>query len=97
MSLFKIFLIAEGVMSLLAFIFYAVDKKLSKNENNGRIPEIVLLSLTTFFGAPGAFAGMYVLRHKTSFSTKFHFGITCILSLVVQAGLGVWIFIKGGF
>ncbi len=97
MTLFKLFLIVEGIMSLITFMCFALDKKLSKKEQNGRIPEIVLLSLTTFFGSIGAFLGMYVLRHKTSFSTKFHFALTTFLSLAVQIGAGVWFFVEGGF
>ena len=53
------------------------------------MPEIVLLTLTTFGGAVGAMIGMYVLRHKTNPVTKFHFAVTAWLSLAVQAALGV--------
>ena len=96
MNLFIIFLIVEGVLSLVTLLVFAADKKLSGKESNGRIPEIVLLSLTTFFGAPGALIGMYVLRHKTNFVTKFHFAITVWLALAVQIGIGVLLFIKRG-
>ena len=70
------YLSAEAVMSIVTFIMFALDKKKSAGEDKGRIPEIVLLSLAAFCGAPGAFIGMYVLRHKTNFKTKFHFAIT---------------------
>ena len=96
MNLFIIFLIVAGVMSLLTLAVFALDKKLSGKESNGRIPEIVLLSLTTFFGAPGALIGMYVLRHKTNFATKFHFAVTLWLALALQAAIGVLLFIKRG-
>lgn len=76
-------------MSIVTLIFFIKDKKSSKNEGNGRIPEIVLLSLASFGGAPGAMIGMYVLRHKTNPITKFHFTITVWLALIVQILVGV--------
>ncbi len=78
-----------AVMSLITLICFAVDKKNSSKEGRGRMPEIVLLTLTTFGGAVGAMIGMYVLRHKTNPVTKFHFAVTAWLSLAVQAALGV--------
>ena len=78
-----------AVMSLITLICFVVDKKNSSKEGRGRMPEIVLLTLTTFGGAVGAMIGMYVLRHKTNPVTKFHFAVTAWLSLAVQAALGV--------
>ena len=78
-----------AVVSLITLICFAVDKKNSSKEGRGRMPEIVLLTLTTFGGAVGAMIGMYVLRHKTNPVTKFHFAVTAWLSLAVQAALGV--------
>ena len=78
-----------AVMSLITLICFAVDKKNASKEGQGRMPEIVLLTLTTFGGAVGAMIGMYVLRHKTNPVTKFHFAVTAWLSLAVQAALGV--------
>lgn len=82
------------VMSLITLIAFARDKKSSSNENNGRTPEIVLLSLITFGGALGGLVGMYALRHKTNPVTKFHFAVTEWLSLVVQVALAV-VFVIG--
>lgn len=87
-----IYLIVIAVMSLITLITFAVDKKQSGNESNGRIPEIVLLSLASMGGSVGALIGMYVLRHKTNFTTKFHFAITAWLSLAVQAALLIILF-----
>ena len=84
-----VYLIILGVMSIITLAAYAIDKKNSSNEANGRTPEIVLLSLTTFGGAIGALVGIYVLRHKSNFVTKFHFGITVWLSAIVQAAIAV--------
>ncbi len=77
------------VMSIITLAFFAVDKKNSSREGKGRVPEIVLLSLCSFGGAPGALVGMYVLRHKTNPVTKFHFFVTLWLSLAMQAALAV--------
>ena len=84
-----IYLIILGVMSVITLAAYAIDKKNSSRESNGRTPEIVLLSLATFGGAVGALIGIYVLRHKSNFVTKFHFGITVWLSAIVQAAIAV--------
>ena len=84
-----VYLIILGVMSVITLAAYAIDKKNSSRESNGRTPEIVLLSLTTFGGAIGALVGIYVLRHKSNFVTKFHFGITVWLSAIVQAAIAV--------
>ncbi len=77
------------VMSIITLAFFAVDKKNSSREGKGRVPEIVLLSLCSFGGSPGALVGMYVLRHKTNPVTKFHFFVTLWLSLAMQAALAV--------
>ncbi len=86
LPIYLILLVAVSAVTLLA---YAVDKKNSANEANARMPEMVLLSLTTFGGAIGALIGIYVLRHKSNFVTKFHFGITVWLSAIVQAAIAV--------
>lgn len=87
MNTIQFYLVMIGICSFINLILFAVDKKLSANEANARIPEIVLLSMTAFGGAPGAAIGMYVIRHKTNFVTKFHFAITVWLSLICQAAL----------
>ncbi len=83
------YLIILGVMSVITLLAYAIDKKNSSKESNGRTPEIILLSLTTFGGALGALIGIYVLRHKSNFVTKFHFGITVWLSAIVQTAIAL--------
>ncbi len=89
-----VYLILIAVVSVITLLAFAIDKKNSANEANARTPEIVLLSLTTFGGAIGALVGMYVLRHKSNFVTKFHFGITVWLSVIVQAAIAGLLILK---
>ena len=89
----KIYLILLAAMSIITFFVFAVDKIRSKKETNTRTPEIVLLSLFTFGGAVGGLGGMYLLRHKTNFATKFHFGITVWPAFLVQAALAVMLLV----
>ena len=77
----------------VTFITFAVDKVRSRHEANARTPEIVLLSLMTFGGAAGGLMGMYLLRHKTHFATKFHFAVTVWLAFLVQLALAVMVLV----
>ncbi len=52
--------------SLVAFVFYGLDKSLAK-VNTRRIPEVVLHLLALMGGFAGALLGMLVFRHKTNF------------------------------
>ena len=87
----KTYLITIGVVSLITFICFAVDKARSKNESKSRIPEVILLSMIGFGGAFGGLLGMYALRHKTIFKTKFHFIMSLWAALFVQAAIVVYI------
>ena len=87
----KTYLITVGIVSLITFIAFAVDKAKSKKESNSRIPEAVLLSLIDFGGAVGGILGMYTLRHKTIFKTKFHFIISVWLALFAQAAIAIYL------
>ena len=89
MSMLKVYLIYTAAMSLIALILFATDKLLSKNENNIRLPEELLLTPACFGGSVGALFGIYVVRHKTKFKTKFHFIIGTWISFAVQAAIGV--------
>ncbi|MBQ3078877.1 MAG: DUF1294 domain-containing protein [Clostridia bacterium] len=80
----------EAVMSLCTFIAYAHDKRQAK-KGGWRIPEKTLLLLSFLFGAPGAIAAMYLLRHKT---LKKKFTLTVPLFLIMQVALLVWLFVK---
>lgn len=52
--------------SVVAFVFYGVDKGLAK-ANTKRVPEVVLHLLALFGGFAGALLGMLVFRHKSNF------------------------------
>lgn len=55
---------AMVLMSVVAFCAMGVDKRRAQ-QNAWRIPERTLLLMATLLGAPGAYAGMMVFRHKT--------------------------------
>ncbi len=87
----RIYLYVTGIMSLLTFLIFGIDKLLSKKESNPRIPEVVLLGFSAFGGALGGILGRYLFRHKTVFRTKFHFSIGVWFSFIVQAAILVYI------
>ncbi len=76
-----------AVMSLIAFIAYAADKKKAK-QGAWRIPEKVLLLLGFLGGSIGALLAMKNLRHKTK---HWYFWAVNWAGLVWQAGVLVWL------
>jgi uncharacterized membrane protein YsdA (DUF1294 family) len=71
------------------FLLYAWDK-VSAQRGWRRVPEQRLLMAAFFFGAPGALAAVYLLRHKTR---KPRFSIGLWVTLAGQIGLlalGTW-------
>ncbi len=78
-----------AVMSLLAIILYASDKKKAK-AGAWRTPESVLLGFGFFGGAIGALIAMKTFRHKTK---HWYFWVVNILGLLWQIALPVAIFI----
>ena len=87
----KYYLIVTAIISVITVILFAKDKITSMRERGRRIPESVLLSFISLGGALGGIVGMYVFRHKTSFSEKFQFGIGVWTSLLVQIALGIFL------
>lgn len=77
------------VMSVVAFFFYAADKKKAK-KGKWRIKESVLLGLGIFGGAIGALAGMNCFRHKTK---HWYFWAVNVVALIVHVALGIVIYI----
>ncbi|MFL1467616.1 DUF1294 domain-containing protein [Marinobacter sp. HN1S83] len=82
--------VAYGVMSLITFLMYAVDKGAAERGNR-RVPEGRLHLFELLCGWPGALVGQQFFRHKTrktSFQVAFWFYV--ILNLAVLAWLLVW-------
>ena len=80
-----------AIMSVIAFILYALDKEKAKR-GAWRIPEAVLLGWGFFGGAVGALCAMKTLRHKTK-HWYFRFGFPAILILeLAGAAWLVWYF-----
>lgn len=77
-------------INVIAFIAYGVDK-LRAIKGWWRIPESTLLLLAAIGGSLGAWAGMYVFRHKTK-HLKFVLGIPTILLL--QFALLVYVYVN---
>ena len=76
-------LLFYAVMSAIAFVAYAADKRKAKKKA-WRTPESVLLGLGFFGGAVGALLGMYLFRHKTR---HFCFWLVNIIGLAAQTAL----------
>lgn len=85
-----ILLAAYALLSVIAFCFYAADKKKAK-KGAWRIPEKVLLGLGFLGGSIGALLGMKLLRHKTK---HWYFWAVNIAGLLWQIALPVWLLLK---
>lgn len=77
-----------GVLSLLALIFYGVDKAKAK-ANAWRISEKTLLGAGFFGGSVGALLGMKLFRHKTK---HWYFWAVNLLGLIWQVGVLLYTF-----
>ncbi len=80
-----ILVIYLGVINILAFICYGLDKKRAKN-GQWRISEAHLLALAALGGALGALLGMLVFHHKTR---KRKFTVTVPLFLVLWIAFSI--------
>jgi len=81
---------AYGVMSLITFVIYAVDKGAAESGNR-RVSEGRLHLFELLCGWPGALVGQQFFRHKTrktSFQVSFWFNV--VLNLAVLGWLLVW-------
>ncbi len=84
-------LCAMALMSAAAFVAMGLDK-LRARRGDRRIPERTLLLLAVLLGAPGAYAGMMVFRHKTR-HMRFAIGLP-VLSAVELILVG-WLVFSG--
>tara|TARA_R110001583_G_scaffold105778_2_gene253791 strand:- start:239 stop:514 length:276 start_codon:yes stop_codon:yes gene_type:complete len=76
-----------AVISMLAYITYAIDKKAAIN-NRRRVSEKTLHLLGVMGGWPGAFLAQQRLRHKTQ---KTAFQVTFWLTVVVNLACAGWL------
>lgn len=78
-----IIIIAEAVMSLLAFLLMGIDKGKAKRGKR-RIPEKTLFLFAALLGGVGGTAGMYAFRHKTKhWYFKLFFPLLALLQLAL--------------
>lgn len=91
MDLWKILLVIFGIISLINFFMYGIDKHRAK-KGKWRISEKTLLCTSFFGGAIGGYLGMHLFRHKTK---HWYFVIVNILGILWQVGLVVYLYIKG--
>ena len=75
-------LIFYALLSVLALLLYAGDKKKAKKKR-WRIPEKTLLGIGFLGGAAGALLGMILVRHKTK---HWYFVAVNVLGLIWQVG-----------
>ena len=75
-----------GVVNLVAFVLYGLDKFYAKAKK-WRIPEANLIGIALFYGAPGAYLGMKLFRHKTK-HLKFTFTVPLLLILQILFAIG---------
>jgi uncharacterized membrane protein YsdA (DUF1294 family) len=83
-------LICYSLLSVLALLLYAGDKKKAKKKR-WRIPEKLLLGVGFFGGAVGALLAMQLFRHKTR---HWYFWVVNLLGLAWQVVLVVLLYGK---
>ena len=76
----RILLIYLGIMNLVTFIVFAIDK-VNARANRSRIKIVTLLGLSFAGGAVGGLISMYLFRHKTQ---KDYFTVGMPLIIVMQ-------------
>jgi len=81
----KMIWIVYGVMSLITFLAFGIDKRRAK-KNQWRIKEASLLLLGILGGALGALCGMRLFRHKTG---HLAFWVVNLLALALQLALAL--------
>ena len=76
----KILTIYLGVINIVTFFFFAIDKYRAVR-NKSRIRIVTLLGMAFAGGTAGALPGIYLLRHKTK---KNYFTVGVPLMMVMQ-------------
>lgn len=78
----KYILIYLGIMTVITFFLYALDKKKAQTKGARRIPEATLLAFSILGGALGGYLAMIIRHHKTK---HWYFVLTNILGIVAYA------------
>jgi uncharacterized membrane protein YsdA (DUF1294 family) len=87
MDFWEILVIIFGILSVITFFMYGVDK-FKAQRGKWRISEKALLISSFIGGAVGGFLAMQLFRHKTK---HWYFNVVNILGLMWQIGLIVWL------
>jgi uncharacterized membrane protein YsdA (DUF1294 family) len=87
MDFWEILAIIFGILSVITFFMYGVDK-FKAQRGKWRISEKALLISSFIGGAVGGFLAMQLFRHKTK---HWYFNVVNILGLVWQIGLIAWL------
>lgn len=80
------YMITVLTVSLVSVVVYGVDK-IRSLESRSRIPENVLIALSSLGGVLGTILGMIFFNHKSNMSHKWHFFTTIIISFLIQLAL----------
>ena len=86
-----IYIIFLGVMSVITFIAYFIDKKKAQAKT-WRTKEVVLLGLSFFVGAYGGFPAMLIFRHKTK-KEHWYFTFVNVLGIIIHTCALIFLFI----
>ena len=87
MDFWQILAIIFGILSVITFFMYGIDK-FKAQRGKWRISEKALLVSSFIGGAVGGFLAMQLFRHKTK---HWYFNVVNILGLVWQIGLIAWL------
>ena len=87
MDFWQILVIIFGILSVITFFMYGVDK-FKAQRGKWRISEKALLVSSFIGGSVGGFLAMQLFRHKTK---HWYFNVVNILGLMWQIGLIVWL------
>jgi len=91
MTLLLITALAYGLMSLVTYAAYALDKSAARRRRQ-RVPERTLHLLALLGGWPGALLAQRQLRHKTNKAGFLRlYWLTVLLNGVALAGLAWWL------
>ena len=90
MTTTNIILLYLGVINIVAFIVYGIDK-LKARKGMWRTSEATLLMLAVIGGSIGAWLGMKTWHHKTMHK-KFKYGVPAII--VIQLALAAFTICK---